>query len=458
MLGRHDPVEELTIRQGELVLHASLGVPPGAAGVVIFAHGSGSSRTSPRNQRVAAALRARGLATLLFDLLTEAEELVDRLDGSLRFDIPLLARRLVGVTDWVRRASPVAHLPLAYFGASTGAAAALVAAAERPADVRAVVSRGGRPDLATHALPRVVAPCLFIVGGNDPQVLALNRDAIAQMAAPTQLAIVPGASHLFEEPGALDDVVQLASEWLIDHLEAAYPDADPPHPPGDGLRDRRVAGSDLVPALRPHAGADAAVFGLSHGGMLVADEVARELAAPLDVWLVRKLGMPIQPALGMGALAEGAALVLDPMMVRWSGATPRTLTRLVHQAATELRLRARRYRGEAPPLSLDGRTAVLVDDAIVTELVPLAAIRGARRRGAARVVLATPVGAAATIARLREEVDAVVCTATPRELTAATSWYQRLRPVSDEQVLAVLREARRRPGVTPPTGNLRADR
>jgi dienelactone hydrolase len=187
--------------------------------VVLFAHGSGSSRRSPRNRAVARVLRSAGLATLLLDLLTSAEEAEDEFTGRLRFDVGLLARRLVGAVDWLGRTQGTAGLPIGCFGASTGAAAALAAAAERPEAVAAVVSRGGRPDLAGAALARVRAPTLLIVGGADQAVLALNRKALAQLAcAEKQLIVVPGAGHLFEEPGALEEVARLAADWFSRRL------------------------------------------------------------------------------------------------------------------------------------------------------------------------------------------------------------------------------------------------
>ena len=187
-------------------------------GLVVFAHGSGSSRHSPRNRQVASVLQARGLDTLLLDLLTSREDLVDQRTREHRFDIPLLAGRVVGAIDWARSSG---FGPLGLFGASTGAAAALVAAAERPGDSAAVVSRGGRPDLAGEALARVLAPTLLIVGADDRVVLDLNRQAQAQMtAARSDLEVVPGASHLFEEPGALEAVADLAATWFLEHLAA----------------------------------------------------------------------------------------------------------------------------------------------------------------------------------------------------------------------------------------------
>jgi putative phosphoribosyl transferase len=183
-------------------------------GVVLFAHGSGSSRHSPRNRRVAGALQQTGWATLLLDLLTTEEEDVDLRTRQLRFDIPRLAARLTGTVDWLAQQDALADLPLALFGASTGAAAALVTAAERPERVRLVISRGGRPDLAGDALARVQAPTLLIVGGRDPQVRQLNEAAATMMTAPVTIDVVPGATHLFSEPGALEAVIDLAARAL----------------------------------------------------------------------------------------------------------------------------------------------------------------------------------------------------------------------------------------------------
>jgi dienelactone hydrolase len=205
------------VRAGPARLAANWSVPQGARGVVVFAHGSGSSRLSSRNRFVAGALQRAGLATLLLDLLTAEEE--ERDTGHLRFDVGLLAGRLVGATEWLQDRPEAAGLPVGYFGASTGAAAALSAAARLPGAVAAVVSRGGRPDLAGDNLGRVRAPTLLIVGGADGQVIGLNRTALARLAAPEkELVIVPGATHLFEEPGALEEVARLAADWFGRHL------------------------------------------------------------------------------------------------------------------------------------------------------------------------------------------------------------------------------------------------
>jgi dienelactone hydrolase len=213
----------VVIAIGDVGLAGDLTVPPDARGVVVFAHGSGSGRFSPRNRAVAQELVRARLATLLMDLLTADEEDVDRRTGHLRFDIRLLSERVIATIDWLASDPTVGSLPVGCFGASTGAAAALVAAAERPERVAAVVSRGGRPDLAGDALPRVTAPTLLIVGGLDTEVILLNRQAQARLGGKSELVIVPGATHLFEEPGALEQVAGLARGWFLRYLAASSP-------------------------------------------------------------------------------------------------------------------------------------------------------------------------------------------------------------------------------------------
>jgi putative phosphoribosyl transferase len=210
-------MNEIHIPAGRARLAGDLTVVDEAAALVLFVHGSGSSRHSPRNQFVARKLNHVGLATLLFDLLTPEEELVDIRTAKLRFDIGLLAERLVHATKWAKQQKQTPDLPFGYFGSSTGGAAALVAAAELEDDIDAVVSRGGRPDLAGDALPKVNAPTLLIVGGEDHVVIDLNKQARAKMKCEVKLEIVPGATHLFEEPGALEQIAKLASDWFLLH-------------------------------------------------------------------------------------------------------------------------------------------------------------------------------------------------------------------------------------------------
>ena len=203
---------------GDVVLSGDLNIPTDARALVVFSHGSGSSRFSPRNRAVGDVLLHAHLATLMLDLLTRDEERVDQITAELRFDITLLGRRVIAAVDWAVSHPSTATLPLGLFGASTGAAAALIAAAERSSIVRAVVSRGGRPDLAAAVLDRVTAPTLLIVGGRDELVLRLNRQALTRLRGEKQLVVVPNATHLFAEPGALDRVAQMARDWFVAHL------------------------------------------------------------------------------------------------------------------------------------------------------------------------------------------------------------------------------------------------
>lgn len=210
---------EVQLPAGPVLLDGELKVPQGASGIVLFAHGSGSSRHSPRNQYVARVIREAGVGTLLFDLLTREEEDIDTFTRELRFDINLLARRLVAATNWLAAVVKTSHLRPGYFGASTGGGAALVAAAALGEQVGAVVSRGGRPDLAGEALHHVKAPTLLIVGGLDGPVIKMNEDAYAQLRCVKELKIIPGATHLFEEPGKLEEVASLAARWFLNHLQ-----------------------------------------------------------------------------------------------------------------------------------------------------------------------------------------------------------------------------------------------
>jgi len=220
--GGHSDLLEIQARipAGDAVLDGDLVVPSGASGIAVFAHGSGSSRHSPRNKSVARVIREAGVGSLLFDLLTREEELVEVFTRHLRFDIELLTRRLIEATRWLASQEETRNLRVGYFGSSTGAAAAIRAAARLGEEIGAVVSRGGRPDLAGDALPLVKAPTLLIVGGHDETVIELNQDAYARLRCEKELRVIPGATHLFEEPGALEQVSDLAADWLKGHLQS----------------------------------------------------------------------------------------------------------------------------------------------------------------------------------------------------------------------------------------------
>jgi dienelactone hydrolase len=221
-------LESVRVERAGIILHGFLECPAQARGIVLFAHGSGSGRMSPRNQSVARYLNQRGLATLLLDLLTEDEEILDQQTSELRFNIGFLAKRLLLATDWIRHHPQGEKLGLGYFGASTGAAAALVAAATQPDLIQAVVSRGGRPDLAAAYLDVVRSPTLLIVGGHDEPVIDMNREAMQRMKlAQCKLEIIPGATHLFEEPGTLERVAELSAEWFTHYLHPRHEAASP---------------------------------------------------------------------------------------------------------------------------------------------------------------------------------------------------------------------------------------
>jgi predicted phosphoribosyltransferase len=421
MLGRHDAIEDIEVQADDRRLRGTLGVPQGPVGLVVLA--------GVRDHVLAEAFRARGLATLELEIAAVG-------------DLGELADDLIAFTAHVLDTTKVSHLPIGYLGADCYAAAAVVAAARRPDLVRALVAFGGRIDVAGVVLTSVRAPTLLITDRDDDDLIERDRDAIEMMTALTQLAIVPGA---FRDPDMRDTVVELAADWLLDHFSHALQEpASRRGTWGRQFRDRRSAGERLADLLAHCTRPGCVVLGLPPGGVVVADEVSRRLGAPLDIWLCRKIGMPIQPELGMGALAEGASLLLDPTMVRWSGATDADIRALVHAKSIEIRARSALYRGDMPAVDVRGKTAVLVDDGITTAGTLRAAVHGVRRRGAARVIVAAPVASADAVELLKAEADEIVCVATPRNLMSIGSWYQDFRPVSDLDVVAILAAARTR--------------
>jgi putative phosphoribosyl transferase len=440
---------DLAIPISNGILHSTLTIPPNAAGpigLVIFAHGTGSSRHSERNQRVALHLQEQGLATLLFDLLTTDETTVDEARALQPIDIDVLADRLVAVTDWIADQAEIRGLPIGYFGSSTGAAVAMEAATRRAALVRAIVSRGGRTDLPDDVLKAVRAPTLLIVGGADHEIRKTN-EAAAHSLKHHHLAVITDASHLFEEPGALAEVSRLAGEWLIGHLSGTKPverrTSATPH-----FADRRSAGRALAVALKPRVGPGAIILGLPRGGVPVADEVARALGAALDIWVVRKIGAPLQPEFGVGAIAEGPSFFLDEQAADQLEISREDLEAVVLNEAEELRRRVACFRGGPPPL-VRGRTVVVIDDGVATGGTVRAVLRAVHAAGAVRVILAVPVASAQTLAILRREADEVVCLSAPRDLISVGRWYDTFPQVADEEVLAILStRERRRPQAT----------
>jgi predicted phosphoribosyltransferase/dienelactone hydrolase len=429
--------QHVSIPSDSVQLEGDLTVPAKAVGVVLFAHGSGSSRLSPRNQFVAEALRDARIGTLLFDLLTE-DEAADR-DNV--FDIDFLAHRLIDATRWLRDRREVKHLSLGYFGASTGAAAALVAAAQDHA-IGAVVSRGGRPDLAIRHLADVTAPTLLIVGGDDYGVIELNEKAYAFLRCEKSLKIVPGATHLFEEPGTLEKVAELASNWFNLHLKSPYTAR---HSPREVVvySTREQAGLMLAQRLLPRAAADVVVLGVPRGGVPVAKEVADALAAPLDVVVVRKLGAPGQPELGIGAVVDGdhPRAIFNQDIIEHLGVSDEYIDAEIARQLKEVNRREAAYRGGRARIPLAGKTVIVVDDGIATGSSLRAALRGIRREKPKRIVLAVPVAPADSLEALRGEADEIICLETPENFYAVGQFYRDFHQVSDDDVRSILQTA-----------------
>jgi putative phosphoribosyl transferase len=442
--------QEIRIPSDTVELEGTLAIPDGAQGIVLFAHGSGSSRLSPRNRYVAEALQAAGIGTLLFDLLSE-EEAENRENV---FDVDFLAHRLADATRDVRARRGAQKYAIGYFGASTGAAAALIAAAQ-DSSIRAVVSRGGRPDLALHCLDRVKAPTLLIVGGDDVPVIAMNRKAYERLTCEKSLKIVPGATHLFEEPGTLEQVVEYARQWFQrhlaaeesrEHIEPDLPLQDPllDELMGGGYRNREEAGRELAGALLKYKQEKPVILAIPRGGVPVGFEVAKALDAPLDVIVVRKLGAPDEPELGIGAVVDGdnPQGILNERIISELGVSQEYLEQEVERQLKEIRRRQKAYRGGRPRVDVKGRAAIVIDDGIATGSSVRAALRGIRRAGPKKLVLAVPVAPAETIDAMREEADEIVCLMMPYPFYAVGQFYRDFHQVTDDEVTKLLDVAR----------------
>jgi putative phosphoribosyl transferase len=415
MSKRHSSREHVRIPSGSVRLEGELVIPDGAAGIVLFAHGSGSSRLSPRNQFVAETLQKAGIGTLLFDLLTE-DEAADRENV---FDIDFLARRLVDATKWLRARPRAGAYALGYFGASTGAAAALIAAARDPV-IAAVVSRGGRPDLALPALGEVTAPTLLIVGGADYGVIELNEKAYRLLRGEKSLQIVPGATHLFEEPGTLEQVSELASAWFLRHFRAGATarasDDDPDEP--IVFPNREEAGRMLAERLTRYKGADVVVLGIPRGG----------------------LGAPEEPELAIGAVVDGdhPRAVFNQGVIEQLAVSDDYIRAEIDRQLAEIKRRESAYRGGQARIPLAGKTVIVVDDGIATGSSVRAALRGVRRAKPKRVILAVPVAPPDTIEALRADADEIVCLESPPEFYAVGQFYSDFQQVSDSEVKRIL--------------------
>jgi putative phosphoribosyl transferase len=438
------------------VLHGTVTIPPDSRGVVVFVHGSGSSRHSLRNQRVASIINRTGCATLLMDLLTREEAVVDARTSALRFDIALLTDRVRETIQWIRSEPDVRGLPLGLFGASTGAAAALATAAMEPNAVTAIVSRGGRPDLAARYLPRVTAPTLLIVGELDTEVLALTQQAGKHLLCEHRIAIIPGASHLFEETGTLDQAAELAASWFASHLlKEGTPHVasdehtiDVPVRHAGSYPDRTAAGQLLASLLArgSHRLIDPVVVALPRGGVEVALPIAEALRAPIEVVVARKIGVPSQPELALGAVDEEGVSIIDPYLQRMLRLSPRVVESLTDLAHRDAQQRAAILRNGRPMSGFSGRDVILVDDGYATGSTAMVAARFVRRHGARRVLLAVPVAPASLLHDRPVEFNQVICPNTPDPFHAVGLHYHHFEQLSDDMVRGMLHQhAQRHP-------------
>lgn len=439
-------------------LEGDLSIPPSSKAIVLFAHGNGSSRHSTRNRYVAQFLNDAGFATLLVDLLTPQEKSVDEKTRHLRFEIDLLARRFVTATEWITNDPETSGLKIGYFGSSTGAAAALIAAAELGKMVGAVVSRGGRPDLADFGkLPeRVSAPTLLIVGANDASVLELNRAALKRLSGTEKaLAVIPGAGHLFEEQGKMEIVADIAAEWFGYHLlengRKFYNNYEQKASAFSMLKeksnfhlrfkDRTSAGDMLSSVLSKYKNPDRSglvVLGIPRGGMPVADRIARKLVTELDIVVPVRLRAPDDPESTIGAIMQDGSMYLDSNAASTMKISNEYLELEKSWQEREVRRRLDLYRRKFE-YNIKDKTIILVDDGACTGATVIAAARWIRKQGPRKLIIALPVASKAVMKLLNGEVDAVEVLRSPRNFKAVGQFYQDFNDITDDQVIEIMK-------------------
>lgn len=420
---------QILLKNGEWLL-GDLHVPHFPEGLVVFAHGSGSSRKSPRNQWIAKKLQNNNYATLLIDLLTEKEEA----QTQNVFDIDLLSGRLMEVALWVKSQEELKRLPIALFGASTGAGAALQAAAQWSGAFQAIVSRGGRPDLAKDFLSQVRPPTLLIVGGRDELVLRLNRLAFEKLRCKKKLSVVSGATHLFEEPGALEKVLEETLSWLDENLKA----------PRLPFHDRKSAALQLVKRMKGRVFHRPLVLAIPRGGVVTGSVLAEGLEAELDGVIARKLRHPRNQELAMGAICESDEPYLTEEGERVKRESPDPFQAELKKQKKEIQDRRRKL-GRAPEeiLNVKGRSVILTDDGIATGSTILAACTYLRGLKPQELIVAVPVAPYESIEALREVCDEVVCLATPEPFFAVAQFYKEFPEVGEGEGIHTFHEIRK---------------
>jgi putative phosphoribosyl transferase len=440
-------------------LEADLTIPLGSQAIVLFAHGSGSSRYSSRNQLVANVLNNKGIATLLVDLLSHEEKRIDEETKHLRYNIELLAERFAAVTTWLAEQPETRNFKIGYFGSSTGAAAALIAAA-RLGTAKAIVTRGGRPDLAAEsAIHQVKAPTLFIVGGNDTAVVAMNKRALEFLrdAEAKELAIIPGATHLFEEPGKIEEVARITADWfgcyLLETCKSKFHNKYARITEGGFLfslrgkhafqikfRDRFAAGQRLASKFSNYKDdrRGVTVLGIARGGVVVADPIAEKLNADLDIIVSRKLRSPHNSENAIGAIMHDGSVYLGTSSLKTQHDISDeyiAMEKLEQKREIERRLRV--YRPNNREYKIKDRIVILVDDGIATGASVIAAARWIRKHKPKRLIIAAPVAPKQVVKSLKNEADEIEVIRNPSNFKAVEQFYQHFDAISDDRIVQI---------------------
>jgi putative phosphoribosyl transferase len=439
-------------------LEGRLTISLGAQAVVLFAHGSGSNRHSLRNQLVAKVLNNRGIATLLVDLLSPEEKKLDQETKHLRYNIGLLAERLAVVTSWLAEQPDTRVLKIGYFGSSTGAAAALMAAA-RLNVAKAIVVRGGRSDLAgENMLNRIQAPTLFIVGSKDRSVIAMNKDALASLnnAEAKELAIIPKATHLFEEPGKIEEVAEIAADWFEYHLlktRKTFYNKFSKTPRENFLssfwnahtfqirfRDRAAAGEILASMLGRYRSdrGDILVIGIARGGIVLADVIAEKLYADFDIIVPKKLRSPNDSENAVGAIMQDNEVYLDISALQIQNEIKKEyINQEILEQRKEMERRLSLYRPYSREYKIKDRSVILVDDGIATGATMIVAARWVRRQLPKRIIIAAPVASKEAVKRLKKEAEQIELIRKPSDFKAVEQFYQHFYAVSDNRIIEI---------------------
>jgi putative phosphoribosyl transferase len=461
MTEKHLKEHHVTILEG---LEADLTIPLGAQAIVLFAHGSGSSRYSSRNQFVANVLNNKGIATLLVDLLSQEEKGIDEETKHVRYNIELLAGRFTAVTNWLAQQPETRDLKIGYFGSSTGVAAALIAAARLDL-AKAIVTRGGRPDLAGEsAIHQVKAPTLFIVGSDDAPVIAMNKRALESLSntEAKELAIIPGAGHLFDEPGKMEELTQIAADWFECYLLRAagknkfhkkyakitragfLSSLWKRHAFEIKFKDRFTAGEILASMLgryKDNRDRDSVtIIGIARGGIVVADAIAEKLNADFDIIVPRKLRSPHNSENAIGAIMHDGSVYLDRSTLETQHDISEeyiAMEKLEQKKEIERMLRV--YRPYPREYKIRDRTVILVDDGIATGATVIAAAKWIRKYSPKRLILAAPVAPKHAVKCIKNEVDQIELIRNPSDFKAVEQFYREFRPISDGQIIEIVK-------------------